>query len=253
MLHTIDLYYFSPTGGTKKVAETFCREISKNTNMINLGIANQEISQASSDLIVVAAPVFGGRIPALVAEKLSNLDGNGKKAVALAVYGIRAYEDALLELTDVLNESGFQVAAAGAFNAQHSIVPEVGQGRPDAQDILEIQNFARKVSDKLENDVEIAVKVPGNHPYKERSQNSATPVSNNSCSQCGICITSCPTGAIQIENASVVTNPEKCMLCMACVSACPQHARMLPQPVQETMNQKLGALKAIHRENEFFL
>lgn len=56
-----------------------------------------------------------------------------------------------------------------------------------------------------------------------------------------------------MENGSVVTNPEKCILCMACVKACPEHARILPPPLQEKMEQMLGALKSVRRENEYFL
>lgn len=61
---------------------------------------------------MVAAPVFGGRIPSIVAEKLNELEGHGKKAVTLVVYGNRAYEDALLELNNVVEDRGFQVAAS---------------------------------------------------------------------------------------------------------------------------------------------
>ena len=40
---------------------------------------------------------------------------------------------------------------------------------------------------------------------------------------------------------------------MACTAACPENARVLPAPLQETMEQKLGALKDVRRENEVFL
>lgn len=236
-MDSISLYCFSPTGGTKQVAETFCAALDTTT----------------ADLTVVAAPVFAGRIPALVAERLSQLDGKGKKAVALVVYGVRAYEDALLELTDVLTGRGFQVIGAGAFVARHSIVPQVGAGRPDEQDKEEIQEFAKKVMEKIERGEDSCVQVPGNHPYRERSKSSATPVSFDACSQCGGCVAVCPTEAIRIENGTVVTDPDKCIMCMACVYACPQKARLLPQPVQEGMNEKLGALLSVRRENEYFL
>lgn len=50
-----------------------------------------------------------------------------------------------------------------------------------------------------------------------------------------------------------ITDAGNCMLCMACVAACPEHARILPPPLQEQMNQKLGALSSVRRENEYFL
>ena len=45
---------------------------------------------------MIAMPVFGGRIPAVAAEKLGELKGSGKKAVTLVVYGNRAYEEQML-------------------------------------------------------------------------------------------------------------------------------------------------------------
>lgn len=124
MLNRTELYYFSPTGGTKEVGEIFCGEISENVKLVDLGEPKSMVEEAQSELIVAAVPVFGGRIPAVAAKKLSELDGRGKKAVTLAVYGTRAYEDALLELNNVLEERGFQIAASAALIARHSIVPE---------------------------------------------------------------------------------------------------------------------------------
>lgn len=253
MLNTTELYYFSPTGGTKKAGEIFCQGISEKVKIVDLGLRDKAVEKPESELVVVAAPVFGGRIPAIVAEKLSELDGNGKKAVTLVVYGNRAYEDALLELNNVIEERGFQVVASAALVAQHSMAAEVGKGRPDEQDRRSILDFAGKVLDKTEKGTESPVKVPGNYPYKNGMSMPVTPISLPSCRQCGKCASVCPTGAILQENGTFVTSTEKCILCMACVKACPEHARILPLPLQEKMEQMLGALKSVRRENEYFL
>ncbi len=253
MLDKTGFYYFSPTGGTKRAGEILCGGIAKDVRLTDLGQRDQAVEQPDSDLIVVAAPVFGGRIPAIAAERLRGLDGHGKKAVTLAVYGVRAYEDALLELNDVMEACGFQIAASAALVAQHSIVPEVGQGRPDKEDETEILDFAKKVLDKLEKDTKDPIKVPGSHPYKDGMTMAVSPISLPACVQCRKCAAICPVGAVQLEKDAVVTDPEKCILCMACTAACPEHARILPPPLQEGMVQKLGALKDVRRENEFFL
>ena len=122
MLTKIDFYYFSPTGGTKKAGEMFCDGLSQNVKALDLGKKDVEVEEPKSDLIVAAAPVFGGRIPAIAAEKLRALNGEGKKAVTLAVYGTRAYEDALLEMNQILEERGFQIVASAALNDGHCIV-----------------------------------------------------------------------------------------------------------------------------------
>lgn len=253
MLTKTDFYYFSPTGGTKKAGEIFCGGLSKEVKVVDLGKKGVSAEEPQSDLIVAAAPVFGGRIPAIAAEKLRTLNGEGKKAVTLAVYGTRAYEDALLEMNQILEERGFQIVASAALIARHSIVPEVGKGRPDEKDREEIEGFARDVLKKLENNEESLVKVPGNYPYKDGMSTGISPVSLESCNSCGTCEKVCPTEAVHVENGNVVNTPEKCILCMACVFSCPKQARVLPKPLQENMNQKLGVLKSVRRANEFFL
>lgn len=253
MLNLTELYYFSPTGGTRKAGKIFCDGISENVKTVDLGIKDKAVEQSESELIVVAAPVFGGRIPAIAAEKLKGLDGNGKTAVTLVVYGNRAYEDALLELNNIVEERGFRVAASAALVAQHSMAPEVAKGRPDEQDSISILEFAGKVLEKIENGFEDQVKVPGNYPYKDEMNMPVTPISLPNCNQCGKCSSACPAGAIKLEGDAVITSPETCILCMACTSACPEQARILPPPLQEQMEQRLGALKSVHRENEYFL
>ena len=145
MSDKMEVYYFSPTGGTKKVSDIFAVAIGKEAVWNDLGDKQTPMKQPQGELIVVAAPVFAGRIPSVVREKIKMLAGEGKKAVTIAVYGNRAYEDALLEMNDILIQGGFTVIASAAFVAQHSIVPEVGAGRPDAEDIKEIRTFAETV------------------------------------------------------------------------------------------------------------
>jgi len=252
MLGAITLYFFSPTGGTRKAAELFANEIAEKFVAVNLGTQSKQPENAATDVVILAAPVFGGRIPSLVADKVRKLNGVGKKAITLVIYGNRAFEDALLELNDAAASVGFQIVASGACIAQHSMAPEVAKGRPDEQDEADIRSFAKMVMAKLESNPDSPVTVPGNHPYRDSMSIPAMPISLPSCKLCGKCSAVCPAGAISLEKDSVVTN-SNCILCMACVSACPEQARILPPPLQDKMNQMLGALKSVRRENEYFL
>lgn len=252
MLNNVQLYYFSPTGGTKACGEIFCQAIARNVSAVDLGIQGPA-TDPDCELIVFALPVFGGRVPAVAAEKISALNGTGKQAVTLVAYGTRAYEDALLELNHAAASAGFQIAASGAVVARHSIVPAVGENRPDQEDAESIAAFAGKVLEKLASGADAPVSVPGNFPYKDAMNLPATPICLPECSQCGKCVLTCPTGAMRLEDGAVKTEVAPCIFCLACVAACPKNARVIPAPLQASMNEKLGGLVSVRRENEYFL
>ena len=95
--------YFSPTGGTKKAALYLAEGLGKEVKEVDLSAPDFNGAEfKKDDLVIVAAPAFGGRIPALMAERLKCTAGKGAAAVTAAVYGNRAYEDALVELNDAL-------------------------------------------------------------------------------------------------------------------------------------------------------
>lgn len=250
MSDKMEVYYFSPTGGTKKVSDIFAAAVGKDAVWHDLRDKQTPTEQPQGELIIVAAPVFAGRIPSVVREKIKTLAGEGKQAVTIAVYGNRAYEDALLEMNDILIQGGFMVIASAAFVAQHSIVPEVGAGRPDAEDEKEIRTFAEAVknSTSAEN-----IHVPGNRPYKPEMKVAAAPLSLSSCTACGVCAKICPTDAIAAAEGKMVTDVSKCILCMACVHTCPLQARILPPPLQEKTDNMLAAFRDIRNKNEVFL
>lgn len=251
MLKAVDFYYFSPTGGTEKAGRAIASAVAETVNAINL--AENIVNTPSSDVVVVAAPVFSGRIPAIVADKIAELNGEGKKAITAIVYGVRAYEDALLELNNIMKNSGFEVVVSAALVAQHSIVPEVGAGRPDKADIEEIQQFTKKALNAIEDGKTGNVTVPGNYPYKEVKKGSATPISLATCNGCGHCAYVCPIEAVTVKDKEVLTDVDKCIMCMACVAKCPTQSRVLPPPIQEGLTQKLSMFNDIHRKNEFYL
>ncbi len=254
MLTALDSYVFSPTGGTRKVAGILASALARQVTPHDLG-CKLPLTPGEAEVVLLAAPVYGGRIPALVAEKVQQLAGVGKQAITLVVYGNRAYEDALLELNDAATAAGFTVIASGAFVAEHSFHRAVAAGRPDTQDAAELQAFATAILTKRTQEGEPQpVSAPGNRPYKAAMSLPVSPLFLPHCGGCGKCVRLCPTGAISRNaDGQLVTDAARCILCMACVACCPRQARVLPPPLRETMEQKLSALIPLRRENATFI
>lgn len=225
MLHS---FIFSPSGTTAKIAEIFTCCIGTETTTYDLTVKEPDkITPISvSDIAVFSMPVYAGRIPAIAADRLRAVHGNVQKAVVIAVYGNRDYDDALAELADIVTAQGFKVIAAGAFIAQHCIFPKVAAGRPDVGDEEKLRAFADTVIRTIARDGSLDLNsIKGNRPYKKASGVPLHPVADKQkCNGCGKCASQCPAGAIDIENPTL-TDSDKCIACCRCINICPQEAR----------------------------
>lgn len=253
MLERIIAIHFSPTGGTRRAALLLADGIAKQVEEIDLTLPQvQEKGFGPQDVVLVAGPVYGGRLPALMTERLRRLTGGGARAVSAAVYGGRAYEDALVELDDLLEAQGFAVAAAAALLAEHSIVRKLAAGRPDAQDEAQLAAFGARIAEKLGKGEKSAPQTPGNRPYRDWAGMPVTPAANDACTGCGTCAKSCPAQAIDPADPRQ-TDEARCITCMRCVAVCPAQARALPAQVQGMLGQKLAPFMEKRPENELYL
>jgi len=233
------LVYFSPTRTTERVLEAIAQGArARETRRLDLtppAAATDTFGVPAEELAIVGAPVYGGRIPPEAARRLRRVRGNLTAAVVVVVYGNRAYEDALLELCDLVTERGFVPVAAGAFIGEHSFSTEampLAHGRPDAEDLRQAAAFGGRIREALELlgalDQLPMLPVPGSRPYKEWGPaGGVAPLTREAvCTLCGNCATACPTGAVAVEGA-VRTDAGACILCCACVKNCPTAARVL--------------------------
>ena len=244
---------FSPTGGTRKVSEILCQSMGGHSVVSDLCVKAADIKLpeiSKDDLLVITMPVFAGRVPALAVERLRQVQANGAKCVIVAVYGNRAYDDALLEMQDVATAIGSQVIAAVGAIAEHSIARMYGTGRPDDEDTKELSAFGTAIKEKLADDSCSELSLPGNRPYRQGST-GPFPEANDSCNACGTCANLCPADAISLDNIRTV-NKEKCIGCMRCVSVCPMNARGIG-PVQEAIAERLKPVCSERKHNELFI
>lgn len=218
---------FSPTGGTKKVADRVASGLEGDTSTVDLSDPELDFEAAQlaqGDVAVIAVPSFGGRVPAVAAERLSKVRGNGARAVLVCVYGNRAYEDTLVELEDLARQAGFEVVAAIAAVAEHSIARQFATGRPDAQDVAQLAGFAEQIQRKLSAADCSTPAISGNRPYKNAGGAAMVPKATQACVACGVCVAGCPVQAISAHDPKSV-DKKACISCMRCVAVCAQGAR----------------------------
>ena len=241
--------FFSPTGTTRKLVNAFVEELSISEKLmvdITLERASQEVFSAN-ELLVLAVPVYSGRVPSLLVDYLRSLKGNETPVVLMAVYGNAKYDDVLVELQDVIEPNGFNVIAYGLFVGEHSFSNDslpTAQGRPDQDDLAMAGKFAREVNAKLDQISDIAslekMDMPGNRPYVvAKPKDLGVPrLDADRCVDCKSCAVNCPAGAIDHETLD--GDGSKCILCYACVRGCPKEARLDHDTIQQVRKKLNG-------------
>ena len=180
---------FSPTGGTERASGYIANALEGETVAVDLtdsGLGFRTVAMTKEDVAVIAVPSYGGRVPAVAAERLGMMQGNGAQAVLVCVYGNRAYEDTLVELEDAAKGAGFRVIAAVSAIAEHSIVRQFAAGRPDAQDAVQLAGFADQIQQKISAGDASEPAIPGNRPYKKAGGTGMVPKAQRSAPPAGL-------------------------------------------------------------------
>ena len=236
--------YFSATDTTKKTVLTIADEAAR-----LLGAEREDydftlprmrengFAAGKDDLVIFGTPVYAGRVPNVLLKYLATIQGNGALAVPVVLFGNRNFDDGLIELRDILENTGFHTVAA--FVGEHSFSKTLAAGRPDADDMKEALAFAGKVTEKVkglpEGEAPAPVEVEGvPHPYRGYYQprdrkgvsidiRKVKSLVSDACDDCKICADVCPMGSISHENVREYTGI--CIKCGACIKKCPKQAR----------------------------
>ncbi len=126
-------------------------------------------------------------------------------------------------------------------------------GRPDEQDKGDLQDFAKKILEKMSGDPSgmSDPQIPGNRPYKKAGGAGLVPKAGHKCTSCGLCAESCPAQAISKENLRE-TDSKKCISCMRCVSICPQSARKVNSAMVAAAAIAIKKACSDRKNNELF-
>lgn len=277
----IKTYFFSPTGGTRQVAQHLAERLGAllhaemEYHSYTLPREREALPVFDADDIVLwATPVYAGRIPnktldyvrsAITHSSHQALKPSGIKSIALVTFGNRAYDNALAELVGLMEEGGMKPVGAAAMVTRHSFSDTLGAGRPNEEDLAALDRFAEQLAAKLSifNSQSSILKVPGEaHPEKYytplKTNNApagflkAKPSCNpDRCTQCGKCLEICPMGSIG-ANDGIPAFDGICIKCQACRRICPTGAIAFTDPEYLSHVAMIERTFAAPKKPEFF-
>lgn len=232
-----DIFYFSPTGTTRRIAMAIASGIDCEYDCFDLTLPGARTGKPVSegDAVVIVLPVYGERLPKLVVRYLECLSGRGRPLIGVSVYGNVGFGISLEQYASFAEMNDFMFIAAGAFIAQHTYARKsvpVGFGRPNKQDLSEAKAFGARVREKIDASKRSPILLPKSNLPKFLANTPdgtvrvviRTPkVDRTLCNSCGACVKRCPLGAI--DPGSLDIDERKCLRCLACVQACTEKAR----------------------------
>lgn len=277
MLKRVLAVYFSGTGTTEKTVKAIAKMTADGLRLeygecdfTPLFAREKPLEFEESDLVIFGMPVIAGRVPNLMLKYLAHMNGNGALAVPVVLFGNRNFDDALIELRDILADTGAKPIAAGAFVGEHSFSTILGKGRPDDEDMAVAEELAKAVVQKAENlrngtlKYSSPVDVPGTpKPYRgyyQPQDRHGAPIDirkvkpktdMTKCDKCGICVQLCPLGSIDPQDVSDISGI--CMKCCACVKKCPKGAKYFDDPGYIYHKEELEDLYQRRAVSEMFL
>ena len=253
------ILYMTGTGNTRRAAEIIAGELqaagwSTHAQELRRG-ADLPRGQFEGDLLVLAFPVLGFGMPALVRSLLRGLrgprgepDGNGREncpAAIFATWGGAPFAS-LWQAHRFLRRKGFQVIAAGGavypFNWTQVISPPPAS---DAKAMITTgdkvaRDFAAHIQKTASGSAAAAPRVryailrvllslPIAFIYSTigRFGLGGLFVADSGCIACGVCARDCPAAAITLTGTGPLRRPRwksACQGCNRCINLCPKSA-----------------------------
>lgn len=246
---TIWVAYLSPAGTTKQVAEIIAQAVDrKGQSAVLQDLAGPEPNAgriykdfSPGDVLFVGSPVYAHHPLPHVTEFLAGLPKTpGSFAAPFVTYGLVTSGRALYDMAKIMFSKGLQVLGGIKVLAVHSshwqCDDPIGKGHPDADDAARIREFVGLIFEKKESgkagtlalealayNEEVPEELSGQSRLEVlKSMTLPLLLDTELCTQCGVCVDSCPVANIVLSPYPVFN--DRCILCFNCIRFCETNA-----------------------------
>lgn len=246
------IFYCSPAGTTRHVAEVIEKELAergRRAAVCTLGQEEEKLSGIIREIettpervcLYIGSPVYSSHALPPVMDFIARLSRRRQAyAVPFATWGGATSGLALEEMGEALQNRNYQLAGAAKIVAVHSLMWELDDplaaGHPDREDDRMMKNLVSTIDHNLQLDEpsELPQRVlsyqPGEAAAEMRQLNLEIArgllpprlVNEDLCTGCGMCVDHCPVAALTLEPFPVYA--DHCILCFNCVRCCPENA-----------------------------
>lgn len=227
-----EIYYFTSTGNSLKVARDLGSKLEKVKFISIASVINKDEVKTDADSIGIVCPVYWLGLPNIVIGFISKLKARSNAYVfGLVTYGSMPGQS-LYQLKKILISTGNHLSAAfdvkmpdnyqiiykvpsweeqlKYFSNEEKKTIEIADIIKKRQtNIIDVNNISRAAAAILNKKV-----ISGT--YKKDMNFKVS----NSCNKCGLCSRICPVNNISIEEKGPVWK-HNCELCLACLQWCP--------------------------------
>ncbi len=231
---TAQIYYFSGTGNSLKVARDLAERLPE-ARMTAVPVALESKPGEPADSVGLVFPVYFGGLP-LVVERFARRLPAADYVFAVATHGgmpgnaLRQLERVLAAKGTELS-AGFAVQMPGNYTKLYGARSRKAQSRFFAQAADQVEEIARKVAARETHPPEtgfflatwsFAILYRLHFARKAHGKDSDF-WADEKCTSCGICAKVCPVENIRLEDGRP-TWLHHCEQCYACLQWCPEEA-----------------------------
>jgi len=249
------IYYFTGTGNSMRAAEKIALRL-KDTEIISMRNAPEDVPAADADLIGFVYPVYQWTMPLPVERFVSGLSINPKAYVFVVTTPVFINGYACETLNELLAAKGAKLAYAAIVHSVANYVIVYPPFPFPARTVPRAEKKLNKVADDI---AEMRTKdIPKAGAFVRKKYQTLSKYHklmpmydygftvNDRCISCGLCSKLCPCRNIVISDGKVSFN-HQCTHCMACVVFCPKRAigYQLPESMMEQLDGNLLDLTLI--------